>query len=233
MNKSLIAIAFALSLGVAWAADGPSAEAPDTITGKVLEFKDVGTYTYLRLHTATGDVWAAVGKTAVAVGDDVTIEDAAPMQNFSSRSLQTTFDVIYFGSVVAKDAPADSAGVAAMHAGLAQSVEPGDVTVAKASGPEARTVAEIVAGRGELKDKVVMVRGKVVKFTPDVMGMNWIHLRDGSGAAADGTNDVLVTTMASASVGDVVLVKGVVHVDRDFGSGYAYKVLIDEAALQQ
>jgi hypothetical protein len=39
--------------------------------------------------------------------------------------------------------------------------------------------------------------------------------------------------MAPAKVGDVVTVKGVVHTDRDFGSGYAYKVLIEDAALQQ
>jgi hypothetical protein len=178
-------------------------------------------------------VWAAVGKTAVTVGEDVTIEDAAPMQNFSSRTLQTTFDLIYFGSIAAKDAAPDDAGLAAMHAGLARGIEPGDVSVARASGPDARTVAEIVTTRSDLNDKVVVVRGKVVKFTPDVMGVNWIHLRDGSGAAGDGTNDVLVTTMASAAIGDVVVVKGVVHVDRDFGSGYAYKVLIEEAALQQ
>jgi hypothetical protein len=92
-------------------------------------------------------------------------------------------------------------------------------------------VAEIVAKRTELKDKPVEVRGQVVKFTPGVMGKNWIHLRDGTGSTADGTNDVTVTTKAEAKVGDVVLVKGVVRIDRDLGSGYAYKVLIEDATL--
>jgi len=84
-----------------------------------------------------------------------------------------------------------------------------------------------------LKDKTVLIRGKVVKYSPGIMGKNWIHLRDGSGSAADNTNDLLVTTTDPTKVGDVVMVKGVVHTDRDFGSGYAYKVLVEEAKLQQ
>ena len=77
------------------------------------------------------------------------------------------------------------------------------------------------------------VRGKVVKFTPEVLGKNWVHLRDGSGSAADGSNDILVTTLDETKIGDVVLVKGVVQTDRDLGSGYSYKVLIEEAKLQK
>ena len=112
-------------------------------------------------------------------------------------------------------------------------MDAGDVKVAKATGPDARTVAEIVSKRAELKDKNVVVRGKVVKFTPQVMGKNWVHLRDGSGSAADNTNDVLVTTKDEAKIGDVVLVTGIVHTDKDLGSGYSYKVLIEEAKLKQ
>jgi len=64
------------------------------------------------------------------------------------------------------------------------------------------------------------------------MGKNWIHLRDGSGSATNNTNDILVTTMSQAKIGDVVTMKGVVHTDKDFGAGYSYKVLIEEATLQ-
>jgi hypothetical protein len=87
--------------------------------------------------------------------------------------------------------------------------------------------------RTELKNKPVVVRGKVVKYTPDVMGKNWIHLRDGTGSAADSTNDVLVTSKASTKIGDVVVARGTVRTDVDFGSGYSYKVLVDEATLQK
>ena len=112
-------------------------------------------------------------------------------------------------------------------------VDLGNINVPKASGPNARTVEEVITKRIELKDKTVLVRGKVVKFTPEILNKNWIHLRDGSGSASDNTHDVIVTTNDQAKVGEVVVVKGVVHVDKDLGSGYAYKVLIEEAALQK
>lgn len=112
-------------------------------------------------------------------------------------------------------------------------VDLGDIKVPKASGPNAQTVAEVITKRIELKDKSVLVRGKVVKFTPEILNKNWIHLRDGSGSASDNTHDVIVTTNDQAKVGDVVVVKGVVRIDKELGSGYAYKVLIEEATLQK
>jgi hypothetical protein len=105
--------------------------------------------------------------------------------------------------------------------------------VPKAQGPDARTVAEIFGKRAELKDKPVLLRGKVVKVTPAVMGKNWLHLRDGSGLAKDNTNDIIVTTKEQTKVGSVVVARGVVRTDIDLGSGYAYKVLIEDATLQK
>ncbi len=108
-----------------------------------------------------------------------------------------------------------------------------DEHIPKAKGENAVTVAEIIKKRVALKGKTVVLRGKVVKYNPGIMGRNWMHLRDGSGAAADNTNDILVTsTMIETTLGDVVTVKGVVHNDEDFGAGYAYKVLIEDATLQ-
>ncbi len=128
-------------------------------------------------------------------------------------------------------APKAGADLGAMHSGFAKQVDVGDVKVAKATGADARTVAEIVGGRSALKDKSVTVRGKVVKFTPGVMGKNWVHLQDGSGNAKDGSNDVVVTTQGETKVGDVVLVKGTVKTDVDLGSGYKYAVLVENATL--
>jgi hypothetical protein len=121
------------------------------------------------------------------------------------------------------------------HAGMnmAKPADVGDVKVAKAAGPDARTVAEVNAQSAALKGKNVAVHGKVVKFTAAVMGKNWVHVRDGTGTAADGSDDVTVTTMDEAKVGDVVLVRGVVQTDRDLGSGYKYKVLIEDATLRK
>jgi hypothetical protein len=236
MLRLLMALVVVFNVGGVGAADKPAAAPAASLTGKVLEVKDVEIYTYLRLQTKDGEAWAAVARTPVKTGTEVTIENATVMNNFESKSLNRKFDRIVFGFVKGSGASATVGGsdMAGAPAGVtSKAADGGEIKVAKATGPNARTVAEIVAKRTDLKDKPVLVRGKVVKFTPEVMGKNWIHLRDGTGSSADGTNDVLITTRDAAGIGDVVLVKGVVHIDRDLGSGYSYKVLIEEATLQK
>jgi hypothetical protein len=202
-----------------------------TLVGTVLEVKDVDQYTYLRLRTKDGEVWAAVPTAPVKVGADVTIAGPQTMSGFHSKSLNRTFDRIVFGTLGSRDGQAASPDIAAMHAAAGKAQAVPAVKVEKAKGPNAQTVAGIVTGAASLKDKPVTVRGQVVKFTADVMGKNWLHLRDGTGSGADGSNDVLVVTGNTANVGDVVLVSGMVRTDRDLGSGYTYKVLVEDAKV--
>ena len=114
--------------------------------------------------------------------------------------------------------------------------KPADVPVekvAKATGPDARTVAEVFAQRAQLKGKTVAVRGKIVKFASNIMGKNWAHLRDGSGSTSDGTNDLVVTTKQAVKAGEVVTARGVVNTDVDIGMGVKYKVLLEDATFQK
>ena len=92
---------------------------------------------------------------------------------------------------------------------------------------------KVEANKAKLKDKPVLVRGQVVKVSTGIMGKNWLHLRDGSGSAADGSNDILVTSKQLAAVGDIVSAKGTVRTDVDLGAGYAYAVLIEDASLRK
>lgn len=210
----------------------PALAQPAPLAGTVLEAKDVGQYTYLRLKTKEGEVWAAVTSAPVKVGAEVDIVDPQPMANFRSNALNRTFDRIVFGTVTARGghtaAPTD---IGAMHAAASKGSAVPSVKIEKAKGPNAQTVAGIVTGATSLKDKPVLVRGQVVKFNADVMGKNWLHLRDGTGSATDGSNDVLVVTGSTANIGDVVMVSGTVKTDRNFGSGYTYKVLVEDAKV--
>lgn len=203
-----------------------------SVKGVVLETMNAGGYTYLRLKTRDGQTWAAVNRATVVKGTEVIIENVMLMRDFESKSLKRTFPSILFGTLGGGAASIPGgAEMTQAHAGLAGAVPAGDIRVPKASGANARTVAEVISNSGQLKDKPVLVRGKVVKFNPEIMGRNWVHLRDGSGSAAAGTNDILVTTRDRTKVGDIVTVKGTVRADKDFGAGYAYKVLIEEATL--
>ncbi len=188
-----------------------------TVTGQVLEVRDVENYTYLRLRSRDGETWAAVGRRPVEKGAYVTVENAIV--------LNKTFRPMLFGTL--RDPAVGTAR--AMHVNMTVT---GDGRVSRASGTNAMTVAEIFTKSAELKDQTVMVRGKVVKYNPDILGRNWVHLRDGTGSTVDETNDLVVTTEDEAKIGDVVTARGIVHTDMDFGSGYTYKVLIEEATLQ-
>jgi hypothetical protein len=156
------------------------------------------------------------------------------MENFESKTLKKKFDKIVFGQIV-DPAAGPAGGSAAAPPASPQAAAPmaQPIMVAKAAGPDARTVAEVVTGKAKLKDKSVLVRGQVVKVNAGIMGKNWLHLRDGSGSAADGSNDILVTTKDTAALGDIVSIKGTVRTDVNLGSGYTYAVLIEDAVVRK
>lgn len=100
--------------------------------------------------------------------------------------------------------------------------------IARADG--GKTVEEIYKEKDTLANGKVVVRGKVVKVNPAIMGKNWLHVRDGSGG--DGTNDLTVTTAGTLpEVGEVVVVAGTVVLDQDFGMGYQYPVIVQDAEI--
>jgi hypothetical protein len=107
------------------------------------------------------------------------------------------------------------------------------VKVPRATGPDARTVAEVHAQQATLKNRKVAVHGAVVKFLPNIMGRNWLHVQDGSGLASAGSNDLVVTTRATASVGDVVTIRGVVHTNADVGMGMSYPLIVEDAVVEK
>jgi len=206
------------------------------ISGKVLERIDAAPYCYLRLQTAQGEVWAAVPEAKIEKGTDVTIANPMLMNNFESKTLNRTFAVVYFGTL----APAGGATAAAPAAPAAGAPAPMGTPppapmeagkVDKATGADAHTVADVWAKKASLKEKTVSIRGKVVKYNPGVMGKNWLHLQDGSGDAGKGTHDITVTSQDPAAKGDVVTIKGVVKLDKDFGAGYTYAVIVEEAKV--
>ncbi len=211
------------------AAPPTTAHAPtggDVKSGKVLETMASGGYTYAKLDTGGAEIWVAGPETALTVGQQISASGGSLMRNFHSKTLDRSFTEIYFvttltagGAATKPDPHAGSAPVAEVAANV-EAVEP-------ASG--GKTVADLFAEKDALNGKPVVVRGKVVKFNAGIMGRNWIHLQDGSGAA--GTSDLTVTTEATATVGDIVTIRGTVATDRDFGSGYNYAVIVENATV--
>lgn len=227
MTLRLLVAAAALAATAAFA----QSSAPPSFTkieGTVVEVLDVDSYTYAKVKAADGEKWTAFMRANVKKGDKVVVENAALMPNFESKTLNRKFDKIWFGQLggaAGKQAKAENNPHGAS--------QPSAVTekVAKATGKDAKTVAEVVAGRKDLDGKTVTVRGKVVKFTQGVMGKNWIHIQDGTGKAADNTHDLIVTTQLPAAMGEIITATGKVKSDVKVGQGYAFDVLVEDAKL--
>ena len=192
-------------------------------SGAVDEVLQAGRYTYLRI----GKAWSAVPMAKVQVGQDVAVVGAMKMINFKSKATGRTFPEVWFGNLaVAKGAPvAPQAKKTTADAAMAA------IKVSKAAGEHGMTVAEVYAKQAALGGKRVRIQGKVVKFNAEILDRNWLHLQDGTGSAAEKTHDLTITTSSSAKVGDIVVIDGVVVLNRDFGSGYKYAVLVEKATV--
>ena len=211
---------------------------PEMITGAVLETMNSGGYTYVRVDAGDQEIWAAAGEFEIAVGDRVVFPLETPMRDFHSSTLERDFPLIYFASFIAPEGAAP-----AMATQSAMEMPPGhpsidtpamnpDTSVAAGSIERpagAIAVAEVWSDRSDLAGTAVTLSGKVVKYNAAILGRNWFHIQDGSGEMADGNNDITITTSETVAVGDVVTVTGTVVVDKDFGAGYSYTVMIEDA----
>lgn len=209
----------------------------EAVAGTVRETLDAATYTYVRVGTDKGDIWAAAPQFAVKVGERVIVPLEMPMQNFHSQSLNRDFPLIYFVSKIRRDGEAAAGGTGstpALMAGHGTSTpEPAEHIDTMAAPSGGMTIADLWSRRQSLAGKSVTVHGRVVKFNAGILGRNWIHLQDGTGKPADNSNDITVTTPEGVvvKVGDTITATGTVTIDKDFGAGYAYGALLENARV--
>ncbi len=205
---------------------GTPPAAPDVLNGEIVETMNSAGYTYVLLDTGSGKIWAAATETGVKAGQRVSVPTGQVMTNFSSKTLNRTFDKIYFVAGIYPEGTPDRAtdkgdDVAGSSRTVVTEVQVEGV--AKAAG--GYTVEEILARSSALSGQSVKVRGRVVKFTAGIMGTNWMHIQDGT------PGDLTVTTDTLVAKGDVVMVEGVLSVNKDFGAGYLYPAIIEKATV--
>jgi hypothetical protein len=106
-----------------------------------------------------------------------------------------------------------------------------ELKIAKATGGNSFTVADVFGKAAGLNGKKVKIKAQVVKFSPQIMGKNWLHLQDGTGDPLKNTHDLVVTSAGKAEKGDIVTVEGVLAANKDFGSGYKYAVIVEDVTI--
>lgn len=217
----------------------PPSQGPN-VSGRVVQTIDSGGYTYVLLKKKDNStIWVAAPAMKVSVGEQATFEGGMEMINFPSSTLKRTFDKVIFSNGIVKDASAkgvkDKDGKKDVSSpgskGAAVAVTDEKIKVKKATGTNAYSIAEIFKKKAKLNNKQVTVNGKVVKVSSGIMSKNWIHIQDGTGNHTTANNDLVVTSDAIPSVGDVITVKGTLFTNKDFGGGYKYNVIIEKAKI--
>ena len=195
---------------------------------RVIEVIDGTSYTYLKVDKEGKEIWLATDQFGFQNGEVIYFEDGLEMKDFESKELGRTFETIYFVEGISRS----SDQMEDPHAGLDMGGQPQkpelekmDITVAPVEG--SITIGELFANREDFAGKTVKVHGQVTKVNSGIMGRNWVHVQDGT---ADGDNfDLTITTDDEPQVGDIVTYSGTLNLEVDFGYGYFYDVIMEDA----
>jgi hypothetical protein len=188
----------------------------------IIEVIQTSSYTYLQVFENAEKYWIAVAAREAKPGDVIYFTDAMEMRDFHSKELDRTFPVIYF----VQD-PSDSPEPERANTTM------GKPSTGKMSGIEIEhledgiTISTLYADKGNFNGKTVKIRDMVVKFNDNIMGKNWAHIQDGTGE--EGMHDLTITTLDVVEVGNIVTFEGKIELNKDFGSGYVYDVIMQEA----
>lgn len=206
--------------------------------GKVFVVQEViqaTEYTYLKVSEGGAERWVAVTKLEAIPGDRYYYDKGLEMKDFHSKELNRDFETVDFINNIRKtpfgQKEVESAPAAKMpegHSGKVAVAKNSDTIIQKFEGE--LTIEQIFANPQQYANKQVEIKGTVVKVNRSIMGKNWIHLQDGTGH--DNKFDLTLTSDQVPQVNEVQLFKGTVRLDKDFGAGYFYEVIVEDALLQ-
>lgn len=195
---------------------------------KVTEIIQTSSYTYLKFQEEGDAYWAAITRNEDIVdGGTYYFDNWMEMKDFKSTELDRTFESVYFIQDIS-DKPFPAAGMVKEQPGGSNVVGDQEIELIEPA-EDGVAIKDVFANKADYAGKTIKVRGEVVKFTPEVMKKNWIHIQDGTRHGKD--FDLTVTTTGTCALGDVVTVEGKLILDQDFGSGYVYDVILEEAVI--
>jgi len=221
--KTICSIAFGAALMLA----STVAFAGGVHNGVVLSTETGGGYTYMEIDEAGKKFWIAGPQSPIKKGAKVNFSEQLWMPNFESKALGRTFDKILFVDAVNKGV----AKVSTRATGAPKSAAPAKAAMVFSTEPaEKYTVEEVYTKKADLNGKNVKIEGNVVKVSLSIMGRNWVHIEDGTGFP-DSNKVVFRTVARPPEVGDKVTATGRLEIDKDFGMGYFYPVIVEDSTF--
>ena len=198
---------------------------PNSHKVTVSEVIQTGSYTYLKLNEDDKEYWAAVSAMDAKPGQTYYYRQSMEMKDFKSKELNRTFSSIYFIDNLSEKPIAEKKKETLKTTGRQLVERAADIKVKPVEG--GITISTLLTDKSKFDRKKVRISGKVMKYSADIMGKNWVHLQDGTEAA--GEYDLVITTMDQVKPGDVVTFEGKISLNKDFGYGYKYDVLMEDA----
>lgn len=192
----------------------------------IIESTDGGTYTYLNVEENGNKYWMAIPNSEVKVGDTYYYDGGMLMENFESKQLDKTFDKIIFADNIRVTEKAPVQKQVDPHANV-DTTSVVEVNIEKAE--NGISLEELFSNKKSFVGKSIIVRGKVVKLNKEILDRNWVHIVDGT--KFEDKKSLTVTTKEMVKIGDTVTFKGTIILDKDFGKGYIYDILLEEGEL--
>jgi|SRR5690554_240673 len=200
-------------------------ENPNAHVIKVIEHMNASSYTYIKAEENNNEFWIAVPQMEVEEGDILFFTKSMEMHDFRSEALGRTFESILFVEDISKTPVSDDGKIT--HPNVESTKE--NISVEPVA--NGYTIEKIFREKKSLAGEKVKVKGKVVKYNAGIMNRNWIHIQDGTGK--QGEHDLVVTSNDAVQLGDVIIAEGILAVDKDFGSGYMYSVILENAEIEK
>ena len=192
---------------------------------------DAGGYSYLLVQEEGVDYWIAVSKEDFKKGEKLYFSNFMEMREFKSKELDRTFDQILFVDEVSREQGQtleENKAKPRVAPNKRSTMDELIDSIKIDPAPGGLSIGELYGNAEKYKDKKVIVRGQVVKINNDIMDRNWVHIMDGT---RGDRSDLTFTTSVEFHVGDTVTVEGIVAVDKDFGGGYVYPLILEETDL--
>jgi hypothetical protein len=207
----------------------------------VEEVLQTSNYTYLSGEVNKVPTWIAVSKMDAKKGDTYYYQEGMLMENFVSKELNQTFEKIWFVDHIGTSPefqnavdphhgmPTDMTQKTDMSQHqMKPSIEKGNYSIEKLK--DGVTIAELYSKKLDFSGKSIKVKGIVTKVNSQIMDRNWIHIQDGT--EHEGEYDLTITSNMTAQEGDTIIVEGILAVDKDFGHGYQYKIILEKAEIK-
>ena len=180
-------------------------------------------YVYLNVSEGNEEFWLATRKKDVTVGHSYTFKNALLKTNYESKEYNRMFEKIY---LVNNLIPVNSAEASSHE----DHKSPPASTIANTELIEhegSMKIAELISDPKKYEGKTIQLSGKCVKINPSIMKRNWIHIQDGT----QNDYDLLITSDVFVPEGEIFTMKGVVALNKDYGAGYKYEIIIENGEL--